>query len=182
MLHRHWRSVRPLEDPSVFTEGPTLTETPAVGVQLDTDTPTLSNCVLLFIFVKEESEITASIYLSWQQNAFRQYGSFNNNANYKHIFRLHWWVWSYYIQASLYKPRPTFMRNPLNWGPQILLDLIYNVKGSVLWIVAQAVSKNTEPSIFMINLFLWGSWGPKERVWRAEIFMVDTSINPLSTI
>jgi len=78
-----------------------------IGVQLDTDTPTLSNCVLLFIFVKEESEINASIYLSWQQNAFSQYGIFNNNANYKHIFRLHWWVWSYYIQASLYKPRPT---------------------------------------------------------------------------
>ena len=40
MLHRHCRSVNTLEDPSVFTEGPTLTGTPSVSVQLDTDTPT----------------------------------------------------------------------------------------------------------------------------------------------
>ncbi len=66
--------------------------------QWHTDTPTLSNCVLLFIFVNEESETGISIHLSWQQNEFSQYGTLNNNANYKDIFRLYWCVWSYYIR------------------------------------------------------------------------------------
>ncbi len=48
------------------------------------------------------------------------------------------------IWASPCKPRP----NLLNRGSQILLNLIYIVKGSVLWIMAQAVSKNIKPSIF----------------------------------
>jgi hypothetical protein len=78
-----------------------------IGVQLDIGTPTFSNYMLLFIFVKEESVSSASICLSWQQNEFSQYGTFNNNANYKDIFRLRWCVWSYYIWASLHKPRPT---------------------------------------------------------------------------
>ncbi len=52
--------------------------------------------------------------------------------------------WSLNIRAIPRKPRP----NLLNRGPhQILLNLIYIVKGSVLWIMAQAVSKNIEPSI-----------------------------------
>jgi hypothetical protein len=47
------------------------------------------------------------------------------------------------IRAIPCKPRSHL----LNRGPQILLNLIHIVKSSVLWIMAQAISKNIEPSI-----------------------------------
>jgi hypothetical protein len=50
----------------------------------------------------------------------------------------------WFLRVSPCKPRPTL----LNRGPQIWVNLIYIAEGSVLRIMAQAISKNIEPSSF----------------------------------